>query len=115
MPYLLSSVVDGKQVFQSGFHRLCFDCWLEPISVILLVHFVAFVIYVYEKCSQMHTNNIGDKNKSLKRLKRLIKHKETDNSKLDENLEDLSLSVAERRNVSQANGNIYTFSSFSMN
>ena len=60
----------------------------------------------------MHTNNIADKNRSLKRLKRLIKNKETDNSKLDENLEELSLSVAERRNVSQTNGNISNLTLF---
>ena len=54
----------------------------------------------------MHKSNITEKNRSLKRLTRLIKNKETDNSKLDEDLEELSLSVAERRNVSQTIGKI---------
>ena len=53
---------------------------------------------------QMHKRNLSDKMGVMKRLKRLIKAKETENSRLDENLEDLSLSVAERRNVSQTDG-----------
>ena len=57
----------------------------------------------------MHKSNITDKNKSLKRLTRLIKNKEDDNSKLDEDLEELSLSVAERRNVSQTIGKALVF------
>ena len=57
----------------------------------------------------MHSNNIADKDRSLKRLKRLIKNKDSDNSKLDDDLEELSLSVAERRNVSQTNGTVSAF------
>jgi len=62
---------------------------------------VATLEQTLELHKKMHKSNITEKNRSLKRLTRLIKNKETDNSKLDEDLEELSLSVAERRNVSQ--------------
>lgn len=52
----------------------------------------------------MHKRNVTDKLDALKRFKRLIKKKEEDNTELDGRLEDLSLSVAERRNVSETNG-----------
>ena len=51
----------------------------------------------------MHKRNVTDKLDALKRFKRLIKKKEDENTGLDGRLEDLSLSVAERRNVSQTN------------
>ena len=52
----------------------------------------------------MHKRNVSDRSNALKKLKKLIKTKESDNTSLDQNLEELSLSVAERRNVSQTNG-----------
>ena len=52
----------------------------------------------------MHKRNVEDRRNSIKKLKRLIRQKDDENSSLDNDLEEISLSVAERRNVNDANG-----------
>ena len=52
----------------------------------------------------MHTKNVGDRKDTIKNLKRTIRKKEKENNKLDAELEEIALSVAERRNVNDANG-----------
>ena len=53
---------------------------------------------------KMHHRNISDRKESIKNVKRLIRRKEKENEQLDADLEELALSVAERRNVNEANG-----------
>ena len=53
---------------------------------------------------QMHHRNVNDRRETIKNIKRLIRRKEKDNEQLDADLEELALSVAERRNVNEANG-----------
>ena len=52
----------------------------------------------------MHHRNVNDRKETIKNIKRLIRRKEKENEKLDADLEELALSVAERRNVNEANG-----------
>ena len=52
----------------------------------------------------MHHRNVNDRKETIKNIKRLIRRKEKDNEQLDADLEELALSVAERRNVNEANG-----------
>ena len=52
----------------------------------------------------MHHRNVNDRRETIKNIKRLIRRKEKDNEQLDADLEELALSVAERRNVNEANG-----------
>ena len=52
----------------------------------------------------MHHRNVNDRKETIKNIKRLIRRKEKENDQLDADLEELALSVAERRNVSEANG-----------
>ncbi|XP_068708688.1 cilia- and flagella-associated protein 43-like [Montipora foliosa] len=52
---------------------------------------------------KMHHRNISDRKESIKNVKRLIRRKEKENEQLDADLEELALSVAERRNVNEAN------------
>ena len=58
----------------------------------------------------MHHGNVNDRKETIKNIKRLIRRKEKDNEQLDADLEELALSVAERRNVNEANGkqNVFT-------
>lgn len=53
---------------------------------------------------KMHHRNVNDRKETIKNIKRLIRRKEKDNEQLDADLEELALSVAERRNVNEANG-----------
>lgn len=59
---------------------------------------------------KMHHRNVNDRKETIKNIKRLIRRKEKDNEQLDADLEELALSVAERRNVNEANGkqNVFT-------
>eukprot|EP00795_Rhopilema_esculentum_P012071 gene12071-2664_t len=66
---------------------------------------IATLEQTLELHKKMHKRNVLDRSNALKKLKKLIKSKESDNTSLDQNLEELSLSVAERRNVSQTNEN----------
>lgn len=52
---------------------------------------------------KMHHRNVNDRRETIKNIKRLIRRKEKDNEQLDADLEELALSVAERRNVNEAN------------
>ncbi|PFX29198.1 cilia- and flagella-associated protein 43-like [Stylophora pistillata] len=52
---------------------------------------------------KMHHRNVNDRKETIKNIKRLIRRKEKDNEQLDADLEELALSVAERRNVNEAN------------
>ena len=52
----------------------------------------------------MHHRNVNDRKEAIKNIKRLIRRKEKENQQLDADLEELALSVAERRNVNEANG-----------
>lgn len=52
----------------------------------------------------MHYRNVNDRKETIKNIKRLIRRKEKENEQLDADLEELALSVAERRNVNEANG-----------
>jgi len=52
----------------------------------------------------MHHRNVNDRKEAIKNIKRLIRRKEKENEQLDADLEELALSVAERRNVNEANG-----------
>lgn len=52
----------------------------------------------------MHHRNVNDRKDAIKNIKRLIRRKEKENEHLDADLEELALSVAERRNVNEANG-----------
>ena len=52
----------------------------------------------------MHYRNVNDRKEAIKNIKRLIRRKEKENEQLDADLEELALSVAERRNVNEANG-----------
>ena len=53
---------------------------------------------------KMHHCNVNDRKETIKNIKRLIRRKEKENEQLDADLEELALSVAERRNVNEANG-----------
>lgn len=53
---------------------------------------------------KMHHRNVNDRKETIKNIKRLIRRKEKENEQLDADLEELALSVAERRNVNEANG-----------
>ena len=53
---------------------------------------------------QMHRRSVEDRINAIKNIKRLIRRKEKENEALDGDLEELALSVAERRNVNEANG-----------
>ena len=67
---------------------------------------------------QMHHRNVNDRKDTIKNIKRLIRRKEKENEQLDADLEELALSVAERRNVNEANGkcdNVLTLISFLRN
>ena len=59
----------------------------------------------------MHNRNVDDRKTIIKNIKKTISKKEKENRTLDNQLEELALSVAERRNVNEANGNtaIYFF------
>jgi len=52
---------------------------------------------------KMHHRNVNDRKEAIKNIKRLIRRKEKENEQLDADLEELALSVAERRNVNEAN------------
>lgn len=52
---------------------------------------------------KMHHRNVNDRKETIKNIKRLIRRKEKENEQLDADLEELALSVAERRNVNEAN------------
>lgn len=52
---------------------------------------------------KMHYRNVNDRKEAIKNIKRLIRRKEKENEQLDADLEELALSVAERRNVNEAN------------
>ncbi|XP_031564143.1 cilia- and flagella-associated protein 43-like [Actinia tenebrosa] len=52
---------------------------------------------------KMHERNVNDRKETIKGIKRVIHKKEKDNTKLDGDLEELALSVAERRNVNEMN------------
>lgn len=52
---------------------------------------------------KMHHRNVNDRKETIKNIKRLIRRKEKENDRLDADLEELALSVAERRNVNEAN------------
>ncbi|XP_015758446.1 PREDICTED: cilia- and flagella-associated protein 43-like [Acropora digitifera] len=52
---------------------------------------------------KMHHGNVNDRKERIKNIKRLIRRKEKENEQLDADLEELALSVAERRNVNEAN------------
>jgi hypothetical protein len=55
----------------------------------------------------MHERNVDDRKETIKGIKRVIRKKEKDNSNLDHDLEEIALSVAERRNVNEMNGKIW--------
>lgn len=46
---------------------------------------------------KMHHRNVNDRKETIKNIKRLIRRKEKENEQLDADLEELALSVAERR------------------
>ncbi|XP_053407637.1 cilia- and flagella-associated protein 43-like isoform X4 [Mercenaria mercenaria] len=52
---------------------------------------------------RIHEKTLDDKNKSLRDLERTIKQKENDNEQLLKELEDLNVSVHERRHIEQVN------------
>lgn len=72
-------------------HLFCGMSWFLPRL------FSLFVV-------QMHYRNVNDRKETIKNIKRLIRRKEKENEQLDADLEELALSVAERRNVNEANG-----------
>ena len=54
----------------------------------------------------MHNRNVDDRKTTIKNIKKTLRRKEKENEKLDNELEELALSVAERRNVNETNGNV---------
>ena len=52
----------------------------------------------------MHNRKVGDKKRTIRRLKRQIREKIDQNRKFDEDLEDLALNVAERTQISKKTG-----------
>lgn len=50
-----------------------------------------------------HVRNVDDRRRIIRDLKKAIRKKEIENSRLDDDLEELALKVAERRNVSDPN------------
>ena len=58
----------------------------------------------------MHDRNVNDRKDTIKGIKKVIRKKQLENAKLDQELEELALSVAERRNVNEMNGNEFRFS-----
>ncbi len=80
-----------SQVLTARLTLFCGILWFLPGLFFLLI-------------VQMHHRNVNDRKNTIKNIKRLIRRKEKDNEQLDADLEELALSVAERRNVNEANG-----------
>lgn len=53
---------------------------------------------------QNHEKNVDDRKKTLRELKRIIKEKAEENSALTKELEELNVSVNERRHIHEVNG-----------
>merc|ERR1712226_292497 len=56
-----------------------------------------------EMYTKMHHRNIKDRKRVIRTLKRQIRDKNTENEKLDTELEKLALCVAERKNINDVN------------
>lgn len=54
--------------------------------------------------SQTHARNVEDRQRVIRDLKRAIRKKEIENERMDVGLEEMALKVAERKNVSDPNG-----------
>ena len=52
----------------------------------------------------MHQKNVADRKRQIRSLKRQIREKGDENIQREEDLEQLSLSVAERKNINDVNG-----------
>ena len=55
-------------------------------------------------CIQMHKRNVQDRQRIINKLKRQIREKKAENKKYDVDLEEMSVSVVERRNINEVNG-----------
>lgn len=52
----------------------------------------------------MHGRKVGDKKRVMKKLKRQIRQKADQNQKLDMDLEEMALDVAERTQIKKSHG-----------
>ena len=57
-------------------------------------------IYIF----QHHEKNVAEKKRMLKELKKTVGDRDTENSALSGELEDLNVSVNERRHIHEVNG-----------
>ena len=58
---------------------------------------------------QVHEKTLDDKKKTLKEIEKTIKQKENDNEQLLKELEDLNVSVHERKHIEEVNGEFSFF------
>ena len=56
---------------------------------------------------QHHDKNSEEKKRIYKELKKIIRDREDENMELDNDLEDLNVSVNERKHIQEVNGKIY--------
>ena len=52
----------------------------------------------------MHDRKVGDKKRAIRKLKRQIRQKADENQKLDDDLEEMALDVAERTQINKSHG-----------
>ena len=64
------------------------------------------MVYEYFS-SQCHEKNVREKKRQLKELKKIIKDKTEENGSLGTELEELNVSVNERRHIHEVNGESY--------
>ena len=57
---------------------------------------------------QNHEKNVDERKKTLRDLKRIIKERADENAALTKELEELNVSVNERRHIHEVNGKITT-------
>lgn len=60
---------------------------------------------------QMHERKVQDRKRVIRKLRKQIGEKTDENNNLDIQLEELSLQVAERTNIDEANGRLDDFDS----
>lgn len=61
---------------------------------------------VFSSIPQTHVRNVEDRRRVIRDLKKAIRRKEIENQRMDTDLEEMAIKVAERQNVSNPNGKI---------
>ena len=82
---------------------------INRLSTFVPVYTDIRILLVFVCIFQNFEKAVDDKRRALKELKRVIKERTEENAGLTKELEELNVSVNERRNIHEVNGMLFKF------